>query len=153
MRDCWHSCLHHTRQRGHVRYGWPLSSPCGPHSLCWCPCISILCACIWVIVWSPHSFNPLICWTLEITAVICQLGQSGPQGSTHVHARALTHTMTVTSACLISAKQDTFQSNKNWCSSVRGWVLHWNVHKNVRSTKAEENRELPERDSHSHIYM
>lgn len=88
-------------------------------SVCLCVCLHT-CACIWFIVWSLQSFNPLICWTLEITVVICQLGQSRLQGSTQAHAR--THTMIVV---VFLTGPASFQSNKDWCSSFQAsQVLH-----------------------------
>lgn len=43
----------------------------------------------------PSVVNPLICWTLQITAVICQLCQRGLEGTcTSLHIRARTYTQT-----------------------------------------------------------
>lgn len=83
------------------------------------PCICLFIGCTFVSMFAgphmcthlgycvkPSVVNPLICWTLEITAVICQLCQRGLEGAcTSLH----THTNT---RYLISTSPVWFQSNK-----------------------------------------
>lgn len=126
--DCGQSCTvwDNTQHRGQTGYRWPPNSPAAPKMRV---CL-LTCTCIRVIVWSLQSFNPLICWTLEITCSHLLARSEWATGlnrfadeCTHAHSQTHTytnrHTHTFSMLVIYSTRPASLQANEDWCSSFQ----------------------------------